>query len=404
MKKEDLFEAIGSASNVDLERSEGSGKGRQILRIGLIAAVVMALMVGTAAAAPTIYNAILGIETQQTSTPSVRAEDEDGDGYIDEFGISFSAQGVTLDVTMKEDAPATLSTYYLPTALAGNESWNADISTFLNTEGLSQDLPAADSVTMNLGFSRSVPLDGKYEEAASVLFTQRAAPHNNGSTPLETVQTYLAEDVEIYALTIGEVQVKCLYAPGDSNDYITAGDAWYYYWSDGYYIFSLHFSGAVDEAERAAIFESVAAVEDISPYCVDSTIPQFPPMTRHFMPTWMPEGLVLTDSNYSGEAGGGWYDYWLDGQVKNSAGNYNPGISFFESNLAERAYYGTPHYVANAVEATTVGDYEVTWFFNDDSTRVMWDNGVNAFSLICDELYTVEEIEQIILSVEECAP
>lgn len=51
-----------------------------------------------------------------------------------------------------------------------------------------------------------------------------------------------------------------------------------------------------------------------------------------------------------------------------------------------------------------MGDCEVTWFFKANTTRAEWNNGINAFSLVCDVSVSVEEIEKINLSVEEYTP
>lgn len=230
---------------------------------------------------------------------------------MEEVAVHFAAHEVTLEVQMNENAPAAIQTYYLPAALTDVEEWEPTGSDFYAGSPEPSDYPMESTVHATMAIARIIPLDGKYERGASVAFMQWALPDYDGSQPLDSVST-LSDNAETYYCTIGETELACLYVPGSTVGYLATSDEWHYYWSDGDYIFCLQFGGAVDEAERAAIFESVAAMDDFTSWCYDSTVREFPPITVHYLPTYLPEGFTYVDGN-SGAVGDCWYDWRLGG-------------------------------------------------------------------------------------------
>ena len=372
MTREDLFAAIGAVSEERLARQEAASKrkGRILLRCGLAAAVVAALA-ASVFAIPAVRNALFGGKTELEKTGGV---------YGAEYGIEEryydDSYGVNLDLTVSDDAPVFIETYYLPTELM--ENWSLCDGCFA--------VPDAVSFAWD-----------NYGRGDYVLFEQRPARYYSNDINVPPGTQVSQTTVERDGLTLYRVEAAANEADGRGTLYI--------YWSDGCYVFKLQCPATLSEEELFAIVDSLAPIEDISRYCTPVTDyePTYEPdeeasnptFSRYDMPSYLPASYRL--------------EY---GYVENGSANFG-----WEQDITQSIQFGQYLWDSNAdryidwersvnkcpQEVAEIGGHTVTIFDESDSLCAYWEADEFDYCLSISKSTSYDardELQKIIESVQ----
>lgn len=386
MNAEDLFRAIGQADVADLEHSETQEtKRKRILpRIGLIAAVAAVLCM-TAMAIPPVRNLLFGIKVQQNRVAAISVFD----------GVEMVAGGsaeVRMDVTIPQDAPATVETAYVP--LFAAENWKPIAEQ--RTVGTPETAP----ISIDLGWE-----DGKGNYA---LFRQLACPGYTGDYTVECVDLGFNADYEIAALKLGNEEVQCITVQPSSvvGEGLSAKDGGRrkLFWSDGSYLFSMEVNFDMTDAMLQTLYESVTQVEDIEQYRKTIYVPapqlEYSEVKTPYHLTEVPEGWSLTEG---GEQPDGSYRYlfYPDDEIM-------PTSLLMIVQTCEQDYYRSVlmGWETEATEHTaknlTIGSSKATAFCAENRNELLWRTEDGTFYLVSDGLncLSLEQLTQIALSLK----
>lgn len=293
MNVHQLFDAIGQASPEYVSHSERTiSRVRQsAVRVGLIAAVLAAVMSITVAASPAVRAWLFGIRDlneKQTARP-VAIESEG-------FGIfSGGMLEIRPTVDLREDYPRSIETFYVPMLLV--ESWTPGIIYTDNPAGFLESLREQSILYWD---------DLTSDTPRSVRFCQYTGRYLDLGTPLTWLDIGYnrPEDCVIEAVELAGIPMQRVCVP-DSEVVLEHGSAHFggadsYFWTDGSYLFSLSVPSETETALIEAIVTSLAPTDDLTPYldlrAEQGEAVQNPPLTRHFAPTFVPEGWTLYDA------------------------------------------------------------------------------------------------------------
>lgn len=243
MKREDLFEAIGQMDEDFLAANETMpvrSMNRGLWRVVLVAAILASLTV-TAAAAGYVWKEIYGGGTELTMDGQMKLEEFEAQG---ENVVHVSdVHHIWLDVTLEEDAPLYITTYYLP-QLDGD--WVQVYGSKI--EGEAHFLWRDES-----------------DPKRRLLFEQKAGRRCSTGV-VDGVTTPWNAPLTSGTRTIGDMQVFEVKMPDYSDGIMSMGGFRRIYWTDGYYIYFLECPYAMKDKEIRSIIESIEEVEDISGY------------------------------------------------------------------------------------------------------------------------------------------
>lgn len=247
MKNEKLLKAMGSISD---ELIEGANlkklhtttpkkhmHPRKIIRFGLAAVLIAGLLGGTALAVQ-YFRPFSGYEPQISDPVEVVTPTRDG------VSQSGTMRHISFRLPLNEDAPELIERYYFPELPAMYEQ-----SFGMAYAGLKRDR------LLGLRFEWAVP-EGK---TWGLAFVQDSAGNfENGEIHMNLSEPTLKETVlgGVEGMLIVETDVswKTTYQ--------------YFYWSDGNYVFSMHFPPDFTEEQMGEMIASVREVEDIRPYLI----------------------------------------------------------------------------------------------------------------------------------------
>ncbi len=214
MKSETILRALANARPEYLEQAaeqrENNGRSlRALPRVGLIAAVLAALLL------------ITGVSAAVLRAPRIHTAKRSRDSY--DLSVDGSEAA--------EDAPGYLARYYLPTALPeGSRLFSATLSWSLHLDWT----------------VRTPKGDGQ------IAFTMD--PLRKGTNPSEHVDGLDLDDLEQGVCEIGGIQYRTM-------TYATeAGEAAWYYWKDpqNHYLMKAYFTEVIPQDAREAFLSSVA--------------------------------------------------------------------------------------------------------------------------------------------------
>lgn len=251
MKNEKLLKAIGSVNDeliedANLEKLHTTENRRhlhprKILRFGLAAVLIAGVLGGTALAVQH-FRPFRGYEPQISDPIEVVSPtDPNGNSY------SGTMQEVSFRLPLNEDAPELIERYYFPDLPEMYEQSFGYAYAGLNRDRLGL-----------LYFRWAVP-GGK---SWGLVFQQESAGNlENGEIHMHLSEPTLKETVlgGVEGMLIVETEM-----PGQTNYQ-------YFYWSDGNYVFSMHFPLDFTEEQMGEMIASVREVDDIRPYLITET-------------------------------------------------------------------------------------------------------------------------------------
>ena len=275
MNEYDLFDAFGGIDDELLNRSEYRAVRKFPIRKALIAAAAVMLLAVTVVAAPKLRELLFGSEIELYHKGIMYAEND----------LCFSvdaAYEVDMTLPCAENAPMSIEEYYLPSYFEKN-NWNCD-SSFVD--------PNMEHIGARYLFS--VPGKPQYwvifEQSPFSLLEPRGRSQflmNAGRTGIVIERAITIGDVEgtMYVVEPSEPDGE----PGQKN----------LVWSDGEYAYLMECGWAVSDEMIAMIAESLASVEDITPYATEpadawSEVPRLPIETFYTLET-IPGDFHLTE-------------------------------------------------------------------------------------------------------------
>lgn len=386
MNTEDLYRAIGQAEPADLEHSEMQKTSRRkvLPRVGLIAAM-LAVLCTTAMAIPSVRNMLFGIKVQQNRVAAISVFD----------GVEMVAGGsaeVRLDVTLPEDAPATVETAYVP--LFAAENWQPIAEQ--RTVGTPETAP----ISIDLGWE-----DGKGNYA---LFRQLACPGYTGDYTVECVDLGFNADYEIAALKLGNEEVQCITVQPSSvvGEGLSAKDDGRrkLFWSDGSYLFSMEVNFDMTDAMLQTLYESVTQVEDIEQYRTVIYVPapqlEIHEVQKPYYPSALPEGWRLTEG---GEQPDGSYLHLFNPDYEENTMSVLMLVQSCDTDYHRFVLMGWETEArAHTIKNITIGDAEATAFCAEEENELLWQTEDGTFQLSSEgpNCLTLEQLTQIALSLK----
>ena len=354
MNVHELYDAIGQADEVYVAHSEQTvTRGRRIgLRVGLIAAVLIAALSFTAAASPAFREWLFGVHElheEQIARP-VAIEGED-------FGVfSEGKLEIRPEVDLIEGYPTTIETFYVPTVLA--ESWRPGVICADDPDGYIEHLREECCLYWD---------DPNADPPRAVRFCQYTGRYLELDTPMTWINIgyhqgdsgYHIEEIELAGIPMQHVRVEASSVELD-HGFASSSGADYYFWTDGSYIFSLGLPLDTELSLVEDVVASLAPVDDITQYLdlrkdEGMVLVDEPPLTVRYQPTWIPEGWVQLDTSKSQEP---WYAAFAWKKE-------GPGTSIL------------------TMQQTTVEDYSV-------SIEFTWQSGMEEYKKTSVQIGTVE--------------
>ena len=292
----DLYEAIGEAGEPYLAHSERrvTRKSRRLLLLCLALGLLLAATATTVAASPTVRDWLFGVKKLQTVRMGERISIVQGD-TVYERG---SYLAVTPEAELKEEYPATLETYYVPMYLA--EHWTAG-----DPDSVEQEYPELFRQVDVLRKSENLEIHLVFEEPDSVTengnpvrvsYHQYAAPLLTRGEPLLLLELPPDNSYTGFEQTIAGYGVRVIVIPAWKTT-LHAADAWYwYFWSDGSYVYSVGLNRKPEQGLIENIISSLAPVKSLRKYVkTEREGPPPVPLTRNLAPAWVPEGYALRE-------------------------------------------------------------------------------------------------------------
>lgn len=378
MKKEDLFEAIGTADCTDLAHSETGVKKYHMLRVTLLAAAIAVLLVGTTFAIPALRNAIYGIEPAGSSKSEML-----GEAYS--FGFRPSQTDIVLELKLNENAPTTLETYYAPKLpaqwiqLSGAEFGNGVTEFYWQGYG-----------------------DGYWHRY--IAFKQYALQGEERERFTDTLGSGADAEVHTHSLQFGENTVYCAdvgpsHAESEEHLAITDDGSRKLYWSDGSYLYTMHCEAAATDAELQERFEAVQEV-DIATLLIEP-VPDEPytpqPPQAFYLPTADPgEDWTREEAPFYSNGGTSVSLAWhnADGEV----------IAFYQ--LADREkpehfWQWRMRVFGDVTGEEVLGERHIAWIdcYNETHHAAMWYEGGCEYKLECPKDYPIEDMRRLIESI-----
>ena len=361
-----------------LEQAEAKRPAiRRPLRIALLAAAALALLVSSVFAAPLLWNAITGIEAEQSAKPVLYI---DKDAVIVEGGVL----DITPEVTPNPDAPEQIQTYYVPGAAA---SWTAEpFRSNTSTPDFSRDycgawtLPDGNQVTLRQ-YAMSLYSPGDAFDEVAVGYDSR----------------YTIEQRDYDKISAQCVIVPPSQATQEKED----PGRKKLYWSDGDYIFTMEVSYAMTDEALADIMNSFQPVEDILPYLnlvVNEPTPFVEGSVREpLFPACVPENWKLNSGGKQGDGSYSWF--WVP---QGSMGHLEldqiakDTQTYYESFLTPwlSIWGATP-------EDVTLGEWNIKALQTDFRSALLWQTEDEVFYLYCvgEERLDVSELLKIAASL-----
>ena len=211
---------------------------RRALRFGLVAALIVGLL-GVTALAVQYFRPFRGYEPQlsdpvEAVTPTVNGESH-----------TVTMRDVSFRLPLNEDAPELIERYYFPELPAMYEQ-----SFGYSYAGLNRDK------LVSLYFRWAVPGGTSW----GLVFKQENKPENG------EVHLTLA-DPTLKQITLGGVEGMLIVEAEKAGRTCYQ----YFYWSDGSYVFSMHFPLDFTQEQMGEMIASVREVDDIRPYLISMT-------------------------------------------------------------------------------------------------------------------------------------
>jgi hypothetical protein len=302
----DLYEAIGDVEEQYLQHSERrvSRKGRQVLVLCLTLGLLIAGMTVTVFASPTVRSWLFGVKKLQTVRMGERIAIVSGDFQYEQN----SFLSVIPEAELRENPPETLETFYVPRVLA--EEW------------IPGDPAAAELEYPDLFRQVEANRQSKNLETCLVFFAPDPAPAQDGRTravyhqyaasllqsgePLLLLElgpdsVYTARDE-----TVADRGVCSVFIPAWSSELRSEQAQYWYFWSDGDYLYSVGFNCPPEQALLESILTGLQPVNSLRKYVkTEREGPPPVPLTRNLTPAWVPEGYALREdyAPYSFEDG-----------------------------------------------------------------------------------------------------
>ncbi len=292
----DLYEAIGEVEEQYLQHSERrvSRKGRQVLALCLTLGLLIAGMTVTVFASPTVRSWLFGVKKLQTVRMGERIAIVSGDFQYEQN----SFLSVIPEAELRENPPETLETFYVPRVLA--EEW------------IPGDPAAAELEYPDLFRQVEANRQSKNLETCLVFFAPDPAPAQDGRTravyhqyaasllqsgePLLLLElgpdsVYTARDE-----TVADRGVCSVFIPAWSSELRSGQAQYWYFWSDGSYIYSVGFNREPAQALLESILTGLQPVNSLRKYVkTEREGPPPVPLTRNLTPAWVPEGYALRE-------------------------------------------------------------------------------------------------------------
>ena len=294
----DLYEAIGSVEEQYLQHSERrvTRKGRRLAAICLTVGILITTVMTLVAANPTVRSWLFGVKKLQTVRMGERIAIVSGDFQYEQNSLL----SVIPEAELQENPPQTLEALYIPRILA--EEWVPG-----DPYTVEQEYP-------ELFYQVEANRQSKNQETCLVFYAQdsvteqgsrvRAIYHQYAAHLLQSGEPLLLLELppdDSYTVsdrTVAERGVCEICIPAWSTETRKAEAQYWYFWSDGSYVFAAGFNRAPEAALLERVISDLMPVGSLYPYIrVEDRNPPLPPLTRNLLPAWVPEGFVLQEDS-----------------------------------------------------------------------------------------------------------
>ena len=294
----DLYEAIGSVEEQYLQHSERrvSRKGRRLAAICLTVGILITTMMTLVAASPTVRSWLFGVKKLQTVRMGERIAIVSGDFQYEQN----SFLSVIPEAELQKNPPQTLEALYIPRILA--EEWLPGDPYTVKREypelfyQVEANRRSKNQETCLVFYAQ----DSVTEQGSRVraIYHQYAAPLLQSGEPLLLLElgpddAYTASDE-----TVVDRGVCSIVIPAWKSTTRTADAQYWYFWSDGAYLYSVGFNCQPEHALLEGIITDLKQVRSTYRYIQSEDRKLLPPLTRNLMPAWVPEGYTWQE-NYS---------------------------------------------------------------------------------------------------------
>ena len=213
----------------------------RVLRGVLIAACLLLLVTATILAAPEIYRVLGG--------GRVVTDEELWETPTDASGNSYSHQRheIFLDLPIREDAPTSVSRFYLPQIPEDYGQYHGYL--YKDAMTVQYRWKAPESYLRDIAFEQMAGGSVNLAECADVVWTNAGEEPDAAFVTLGGIEGYLVNGRPVAGISGGRV----------------------FFWTDGDYLFRLQAPYDYTDAQLAALIESVAEVSEIRPYLIGMT-------------------------------------------------------------------------------------------------------------------------------------
>lgn len=393
-----------------IEQEQNRKQAMRPLGRVLLAAAVVALLVGGVFAAPAIWDALTSVNATQGGKAAI---------YFGEDSVAAQSGYLELTpvVTPNPDAPAQIETYYVPAQAAAWTperlyyssdtapdfakdfcgAWTLPDGNWLILRQYTMDSYSPEAVfdTVNLGFDDQYIIEQRDYDSISaqcviVPPSQAAQDRLQADEPNGRYSVIHARDYGYYLGREAGVDVLRLTDSGRKK----------LYWSDGDYLFSLEASYAMPDETLAVILNSLMPVDDVTPYVklvkADPAVIEHAAVEQPLFPTYVPDGWMLSEnSGLQGDESYTWI--WSKDDLSGMELLQATDASYYE--LFQLDWKSSVEEVE--IGETTLGDWTITSFDNGLGAALLWQAEGETFYLSSTgpAYLSVDELLQIAASL-----
>lgn len=376
----------------------------------LLAAAIIAVLVGGAFAAPAIWNALTGVNAVQAGKAAVILNEDSvsaRSGYLE----------ITPQITANPDAPEQIETYYVP---ANAADWTPEQLYYSTEEAptfirdfcggwtlpdgnwlilrqctLGSYSPDAVFDTVNLGFDDQYTVEQRDYDSMNVQCI--VVP------PSQAAQDMAQTDEANHLYNVIRVDRSNCFFGGEAGvdlQKLTDSGRKKLYWSDGDYLFTLEVSYAMSDEMLADILNSLTPVQDVAPYVslakADAATVEHDAVISPLFPAYVPEGWTLSER--SGLQGDGSYTWiWSKDDMSGLELLQTKDASCYDLMLLDWKSSMTDV----QSDETSLGNWTVKSFESEWSAALLWQAEGEVFYLSSDgsDRLSAHELLQIAASL-----
>ena len=316
----DLYEAIGGAEEQYLLHSERrvSKAGRRVFRLCAALGILIMALLTTAAASPSVRRWLFGVEQLRTVRMGERIAIVNGDFQYEQN----SFLSVIPEAELQENPPQTLEALYIPRILA--EEW------------LPGDPYTVEREYPELFYQVEANRRSKNQETCLVFYGQdsvteqgsrvRAIYHQYAASLLQSGEPLLLPELgpdDAYTAsdeTVADRGVCSIVIPAWKSTTRTADAQYWYFWSDGAYLYSVGFNCPPEQALLERIITDLKQVRSTYRYINSENRKLLRPLTRNLMPAWVPEGYVWQEDHIPYDFKDGAVSFFWSGPAEETGG------------------------------------------------------------------------------------